>query len=106
MTALIWIFGGAALIYLLRGYGLIIFLVCLFTMAGCTTMSPEDREYANQQVREQYAACRDWYEASGVRWVETDARSTRVRGREIDELSMKVSMTKHGCHRYLKSLGY
>lgn len=105
MTALIWIFGGAALIYLLRGYGLVIFMVCLFVMAGCTTMSPEEQEYKNGQVREQYWACRDWYEHHGAQWTRIVHIVSRAK-REPHLLVMKQEMKVHGCRRYLKSLGY
>jgi hypothetical protein len=59
----------------------------LFNVVGCTTMSPEDRAYRDQQITEGYLACRQWYADSGVVWHEE-------------------AIKQHDCRRYLKALGY
>jgi hypothetical protein len=103
MNALLWIVGGAVLVHVLRGWGLVIFVVLLFTLNGCTTMSPEDREYRDQQVREMYTVCRQWYADSGVVWYE-ERRGSRIKGPST--LDMEMTMRQHDCRRYLKALGY
>jgi hypothetical protein len=72
MDALLWIVGGAVMITMLRGIGLMTWLLLLFLFAGgCTTMSPEDRAYRDQQITEGYLACRQWYSLArgAARWV-------------------------------------
>lgn len=81
-------------------------LAALLLTVGCTTLTPEEREYKEGQVAEKYYACRDWYERSGVVWQETEGRATHIRKNQMSTLDMKVSLKKHGCRRYLKTLGY